>query len=165
MLDIRFLRQNFDEIVQKLEKRGEDLSELTHFGELDRRRREIIAEVEQLKAKRNEVSKQISTMKREKQDASAVIEEMQQVGKDIKALDTELNEIEEKLQAIMLAIPNIPHDSVPVGEDEEDNVMIRTWGEIPSFAFDPQAHWDIGTNLGIVDFERAAKVAGSRFVF
>ncbi|MEJ8777146.1 serine--tRNA ligase [Pseudogracilibacillus sp. ICA-222130] len=165
MLDIRFLRQNFDEIVQKLEKRGEDLSELTHFGELDRRRREVIAEVEQLKAKRNEVSKQISTMKREKQDASAVIEEMQQVGKDIKALDTELNEIEEKLQAIMLAIPNIPHHSVPVGEDEEDNVMVRTWGEIPSFAFEPQAHWDIGTNLGIVDFERAAKVAGSRFVF
>src|SRR5699024_8518324 len=165
MLDLRYLRQNFTEVVAKLEKRGEDLSELDHFEELDKRRREVIEKVEQLKAKRNEVSKQISTMKREKQDASEVIAEMQQVSAEVKELDQELNEIEEKLQLIMLSIPNIPHESVPVGEDEEDNVEVRSWGEKPVFDFEPQAHWDIATKLGIVDFERAAKVAGSRFVF
>src|SRR5699024_6791837 len=136
-----------------------------HFEELDKRRREVIEKVEQLKAKRNEVSKQISTMKREKQDASDVIAEMQQVSAKVKELEQKLNEIEEKLQLIMLSIPNIPHDSVPVGEDEEDNVEVRSWGEKPAFDFEPEAHWDIATNLGIVDFERAAKVAGSRFVF
>jgi len=165
MLDLRYLRQNFTEVVAKLEKRGEDLSELAHFEELDKRRREVIEKVEQLKAKRNEVSKQISTMKREKQDASDVIAEMQQVSAKVKELDQKLNEIEEKLQLIMLSIPNIPHDSVPVGEDEEDNVEVRSWGEKPAFDFEPEAHWDIATKLGIVDFERAAKVAGSRFVF
>lgn len=165
MLDLRYLRQNYTEVVAKLEKRGEDLSELEHFEELDKRRREVIEKVEQLKAKRNEVSKEISTMKREKQDASDVIAEMQQVSAEVKGLDQELNTIEEKLQLIMLSIPNIPHDSVPVGEDEEDNVEVRSWGEKPAFDFEPEAHWDIATKLGIVDFERAAKVAGSRFVF
>lgn len=165
MLDRRLLRKNFAEIKQKLQKRGEDLSELENFGALDTRRREIIAEVEQLKAKRNETSKQISLLKREKQDASELIAEMQEVGKQIKALDTELDEIDEKLDQIMLAIPNIPHESVPIGEDEDDNEEIRRWGEIPSFSFEPKAHWDIATDLGILDFERAAKVAGSRFVF
>src|SRR5690606_21778681 len=96
---------------------------------------------------------------------SELIAEMQEVGKQIKALDTELDEIDEKLDQIMLAIPNIPHESVPIGEDEDDNEEIRRWGEIPSFSFEPKAHWDIATDLGILDFERAAKVAGSRFVF
>lgn len=165
MLDIKYLRNNYEEITEKLKFRGEDLSDLENFGELDKRRREIIAEVESLKAKRNETSKQISVMKREKKDASELIQEMQQVGKKIKELDTELEEVEEKLQLLMLSIPNIPHESVPIGEDEEDNVEVRTWGEIPTFSFEPKAHWDIGTELDIVDFERAAKVTGSRFVF
>lgn len=165
MLDRRFLRNNFEEIMKRLEKRGEDLSELNHFGALDERRREIIAEVERLKAKRNETSKQISVMKREKKDATAVIDEMQKVSKAIKEFDAELNDIEEKLDYVMLSIPNIPHESVPVGEDEEDNVEVRNWGEKPTFSFEPKAHWDIATDLNIVDFERAAKVAGSRFVF
>lgn len=165
MLDRKMLRNYFEDITKKLEKRGEDLSELENFGKLDARRREIIAEVEELKAKRNETSKLISQMKREKKDASDVIAEMQEVGKQIKELDTELDEIDEKLDHIMLSIPNIPHDSVPIGEDEDDNEEVRKWGDVPQFNFEPKAHWDIATDLGILDFERAAKVAGSRFVF
>lgn len=165
MLDRRELRNNFAEIQKKLNKRGEDLTELESFGQLDQRRRDIITEVEQLKAKRNESSKQISVLKREGKDASSLIEEMQTVGSTIKTLDTELSEIDEKLDSIMLGIPNIPHDSVPEGEDEDDNEEVRQWGEVPNFSFEPQPHWDVGTNLGIVDFERAAKVTGSRFVF
>lgn len=165
MLDRRMLRNEFTEIKEKLTKRGEDLSELEKFGELDERRRTIITEVEQLKATRNETSKQISELKREKQDASELIEQMQTVSKQIRELDTELSEIDEKLDTIMLGIPNIPHESVPFGEDEDDNEEVRQWGDLPEFSFEPQAHWDVGTNLGILDFERAAKVAGSRFVF
>lgn len=165
MLDRRKLRNEYDEIKAKLERRGEDLSDLEKFGELDERRRTVISEVEQLKAQRNERSKQISEMKRDKKDASSLIEEMQAVSKKIKELDTELTEIDEELDTIMLGIPNIPHDSVPTGEDEEDNEEVRKWGELPQFSFEPQAHWDIGTELGILDFERAAKVTGSRFVF
>lgn len=165
MLDRRELRNNFAEIKAKLQKRGEDLSELDNFGKLDERRRAIINEVEQLKAERNETSKKISELKREKKDASEIIERMQQVSKQIKDLDNELTEIEKKLDNIMLGIPNIPHESVPIGEDEEDNEEVFKWGEIPQFSFEVQPHWDIGTNLGILDFERAAKVAGSRFVF
>lgn len=165
MLDRKLLRTKFEEITKRLEKRGEDLSELVNFGHLDKRRRTIIATVEELKAKRNETSKQISTFKREKKDAAHLIEEMQEVGKQIKELDKELIEVDEKLDHLMLSIPNIPHESVPVGEDEEDNMEVRHWGEKPEFAFEPQAHWDIATNLDIIDFERAAKVTGSRFVF
>lgn len=165
MLDRKLLRTKFEEITKRLEKRGEDLSELVNFGHLDKRRRTIIATVEELKAKRNETSKEISTFKREKKDAAHLIEDMQEVGKQIKELDKELIEVDEKLDHLMLSIPNIPHESVPVGEDEEDNMEVRHWGEKPEFAFEPQAHWDIATNLDIIDFERAAKVTGSRFVF
>lgn len=165
MLDIKYLRNNFEEVTEKLKFRGEDLSDLENFGQLDQRRREIIAEVESLKAKRNETSKQISVLKREKKDATELIQEMQEVGKKIKQLDNELDEVEEKLGKLMLSIPNIPHESVPIGEDEEDNVEVRSWGEKPNFSFEPKAHWDIGTELDIIDFERAAKVTGSRFVF
>ncbi|HLS67238.1 MAG TPA: serine--tRNA ligase [Pseudogracilibacillus sp.] len=165
MLDQRYLRNNYDEIVAKLHNRGEDLTDLKEFGKLDTRRREIIAEVEQLKAVRNETSKKISQLKREKQDASTEIAEMQRVSKQIKEMDEELADVEEKLTNLLLSIPNIPHESVPIGEDEEDNVEVKTWGEKPNFSFEPLAHWDIATNLDIVSFERAAKVAGSRFSF
>lgn len=165
MLDMKYLRNNFDEVKEKLKHRGEDLTELDHFGELDAKRRELIVETEKLKAKRNEASKQIAVLKKEKKDAEPAIQEMRKVGEQISNLDKELKEIEENLQKIMLSIPNIPHESVPVGEDEEDNVEVRKWGEVPSFDFEIQAHWDIGTNLNILDFERAAKVTGSRFVF
>lgn len=165
MLDRKWLRNNFIEIKERLEKRGEDLSALKGFGDRDDRRRKIIAKVEELKAKRNEASKRISTLKKEKQDASEAISAMQEVSQEIKALDTDLADIEGKLDDIMLSIPNVPHESVPVGEDEDDNVEVRRVGEMPSFDFEPKAHWDVATDLEIIDFERAAKVTGSRFVF
>ncbi|MFD1850977.1 serine--tRNA ligase [Oceanobacillus bengalensis] len=165
MLDMKYLRNHFDEVKEKLNHRGEDLSELDHFGELDEKRRQLIAQTEKLKAKRNEATKQISVLKREKKDAEPAIKEMRAVGDEIAALDKELKEIEENLDQVMFSIPNIPHESVPVGENEDDNVEIRKWGDIPTFDFEAQAHWDIGTNLDILDFERAAKVTGSRFVF
>lgn len=165
MLDMKYLRNNYELVKGKLNRRGEDLSALEDFGNLDGKRRQLISETEQLKAKRNDVSKQIAIYKKEKKDATDVIQEMRTVGEQIKKLDHELTEIEEKLNHMMLSIPNIPHESVPTGEDEEDNVEVRTWGDLPDFSFDAQPHWDIATQLDILDFERAAKVAGSRFVF
>ncbi|EAC3249376.1 serine--tRNA ligase, partial [Listeria monocytogenes] len=143
----------------------EDLGEFEKFGELDKRRRTLIVETEALKSQRNEVSQEIAKLKREKQDADAKIEEMRVVGDRIKTLDIELREIDEKLDMILMSIPNIPHESTPVGESEDDNVEIRKWGEVRAFDFEPKAHWDLGTDLDILDFENAAKVTGSRFVF
>ncbi|EAH4242593.1 serine--tRNA ligase [Listeria monocytogenes] len=165
MLDVKLLRNNFDEVKQKLQNRGEDLGEFEKFGELDKRRRTLIVETEALKSQRNEVSQEIAKLKREKQDADAKIEEMRVVGDCIKTLDIELREIDEKLDMILMSIPNIPHESTPVGESEDDNVEIRKWGEVREFDFEPKAHWDLGTDLDILDFENAAKVTGSRFVF
>ncbi|ENL7088415.1 serine--tRNA ligase [Listeria monocytogenes] len=165
MLDVKLLRNNFDEVKQKLQNRGEDLGEFEKFGELDKRRRTLIMETEALKSQRNEVSQEIAKLKREKQDADAKIEEMRVVGDRIKTLDIELREIDEKLDMILMSIPNIPHESTPVGESEDDNVEIRKWGEVREFDFEPKAHWDLGTDLDILDFENAAKVTGSRFVF
>ncbi|EDH0938457.1 serine--tRNA ligase [Listeria monocytogenes] len=165
MLDVKLLRNNFDEVKQKLQNRGEDLGEFEKFCELDKRRRTLIVETEALKSQRNEVSQEIAKLKREKQDADAKIEEMRVVGDRIKTLDIELREIDEKLDMILMSIPNIPHESTPVGESEDDNVEIRKWGEVRAFDFEPKAHWDLGTDLDILDFENAAKVTGSRFVF
>ncbi|MBC2133858.1 serine--tRNA ligase [Listeria innocua] len=165
MLDVKLLRNNFEEVKQKLQNRGEDLGEFEKFGELDKRRRTLIVETEALKSQRNEVSQEIAKLKRKKQDADAKIEEMRVVGDRIKTLDIELREIDEKLDTILMSIPNIPHESTPVGESEDDNVEIRKWGEVREFDFEPKAHWDLGTDLDILDFENAAKVTGSRFVF
>lgn len=165
MLDLKFIRENFDEFKEKLSKRGEVLGVFDRFGDLDQRRRELIAETEQLKQKRNDVSKQISVLKREKKDADEMIVQMRQVGDQIKRLDDELTTVEEQLEKLLLSIPNIPHDSVPIGDTEDDNVEVRSWGEIREFSFEAKPHWDLATELGIVDFERAGKVTGSRFVF
>ncbi|TXL63406.1 serine--tRNA ligase [Cerasibacillus terrae] len=165
MLDMKYLRNNLQEITKKLEHRGEDLSDLDRFSDLDEKRRGLIVETEKLKSKRNEVSKKIPLLKKEGKDVQPVIAEMREVGDNIAELDQQLREIEEQLQQVMLSIPNIPHESVPVGEDEEDNVEVRKWGEISEFDFEVKPHWDLGTDLGILDFERAAKVTGSRFVF
>src|SRR5699024_6295346 len=136
MLDRRWLRTNFTTIKERLEKRGENLAALTGFGELDEKRRNIIAKVENFKAKRNETSKKISVLKKEKKDVSDAITAMQTVSKEIKELDHELAEIDEKLDHILLSIPNVPHESVPFGEDEEDNVEVRQVGEIKEFYFE-----------------------------
>ncbi|MFS2174186.1 serine--tRNA ligase [Priestia megaterium] len=165
MLDLKFLRANFNEAKEKLKFRGEDLTDLGRFEELDAKRRELIAQTEELKSKRNEVSQQIAQLKREKQDADHLIVEMREVGDRVKQLDEELRSVEEELELLLLSIPNVPHESTPVGETEDDNVEVRKWGEIKQFDFEPKPHWDLGTDLNILDFERASKVTGSRFVF
>ena len=165
MLDIKRVRENFEEVKKMLLTRNEDLGNLDSFEELDTKRRALIAKTEELKAERNKVSEEISVMKRNKEDATAVIARMREVGDEIKALDAELNAIEEEFKDMMMRLPNIPHESVPVGTEEDDNVEEYTWGDVPTFNFEPKAHWDIAKDLDIVDFERGAKVAGSRFLF
>ncbi|MGG3471296.1 serine--tRNA ligase [Neobacillus pocheonensis] len=165
MLDIKVLRANFAEVKEKLQHRGEDLTDLGRFEELDLKRRELIVEAEKLKSRRNEVSQQVAALKREKQDADHLILEMREVGDRIKTLDEELRGVEETLDLLLLSIPNIPHESVPVGATEDDNVEIRKWGTVRDFEFEAKPHWDVADQLGILDFERAGKVTGSRFVF
>ena len=165
MFNIKRLRENFEEVKAKLQHRGEDLTELEKFGELDQKRRKLIVETEQLKKKRKDVSAQIAVLKKENRDAEGLIVEMREVGEQIKKLDEELRVIEEELNALLLSIPNLPHETVPIGDTEDENVDIRKWGELPQFDFEPIPHWDVATELEIIDFERAAKVTGSRFVF
>ncbi|MDV2581621.1 serine--tRNA ligase [Alkalibacillus haloalkaliphilus] len=165
MLDLKYLRQNFDEVKAKMQNRGEDLTDLDNFLDWDEKRRAYIQESEELKARRNEVSKEISQLKKEKQDADHLIKEMREVGDRVKEVDSQLNEVEEQLNQLMLSIPNIPHESVPVGETEDDNVEVKHWGEVPNFNFDVKPHWDVAGELDIIDFERASKVTGSRFAF
>lgn len=165
MLDIRYLRENYEDIRKKLLHRGEDLTEFDKFGTVDEKRRQLIGETEKLKAQRNEASKQISALKRDQKDATDAISAMREVSDQIKSLDAELSEVKQEMDHIMLSIPNIPHESVPIGESEDDNIVHRTWGETPDFPYEPKAHWDIAADLGILNFERASKVAGSRFVF
>ncbi|CAG9610742.1 serine--tRNA ligase [Pseudoneobacillus rhizosphaerae] len=165
MLDIKVLRADFEGIKKLLQHRGEDLSALDNFEELDKKRREFIVEAEQLKSKRNEVSAQVAALKRDKQDANHLITEMREVGDQIKTIDDELRIVEEALENLLLGIPNIPHESVPIGETEDDNIEARKWGEIRNFGFEPKPHWDVADQLDILDFEKAGKVTGSRFVF
>jgi len=165
MLDIKYLRQNFVEVKAKLAHRGEDLSDLDQFETLDTKRRELIAKTEELKAKRNTVTKEIAELKKNKQDADEKIKEMRAVGDEVKAIDEELRAVEEKLQLMMLSIPNIPHESTPIGETEDDNVEVRKWKDVPNTDFEQKPHWELATELGLLDFEKAAKVTGSRFVF
>jgi seryl-tRNA synthetase len=165
MLDIKRLRKDLDQIKSRLATRGEDISGLDRFSELDEKRRTIIVEVEELKSRRNQVSQEVAQLKREKQDADHLIKETKEVSEKIKSLDEELRHTEEALEGILLTIPNVPHEGVPIGDTEDDNVEIRKWGDVRSFDFETKAHWDLATDLEIVDFERASKVTGSRFVF
>lgn len=165
MLDRKVLRDKFEEVAAKLATRGVARETLDEYRELDIQRRELLVEVEHLKQTRNAVSGEIAQLKRNKENADEKIAEMKTLGETIKEKDETLTDIDEKLEYIEHRLPNIPHDSVPVGEDEEDNVEIRRWGEPSQFDFEPLNHWDIAEKLGILDFERAAKVTGSRFVF
>ena len=164
MLDLKLIRTNPELVRESLRKRGEE-APLDEVLELDNKRRAVIAEVEELKAKRNEVSEKVATLKREKKDATEIIAEMKEVSQKIKDLDEELREIESKLEDYLLRIPNIPHPSVPEGASDDDNVVVRQVGHTPSFDFEPLPHWEIGVNLGILDFERGGKVTGTRFYF
>jgi len=155
-----------DKVKQAMKNRGgNNLEELDRFTSLDLKRRELLQEVEQLKNRRNVVSQEVARLKKAKEDANHLIEEMKVVGDRIKTLDEEIRVLESDLDAIVLAIPNIPQDGVPVGASEEDNVEIRRVGEVPSFSFEPKPHWEVAQQLNILDFESAAKVTGSRFVF
>ena len=163
MLDIKYVRSNPEDVVAGMKKRGMDL-DLAPFLALDEKRRALLTEVEQLKNTRNTVSKEIGKMKKSGENADALVAEMSKVGEDIKALDQQVSEIDAQMNEIILSIPNIPHDSLPEGGEENYRVE-RTWGEPKVFDGEPLAHWDIGTGLGILDFERAGKVTGARFTF
>lgn len=165
MLDIKMIRQNINTVKEKLANRGVDSETLEQFITLDERRRELLVQVEEKKKLRNTVSEEISQLKRNKEDAQTKITEMKEVGSLIKALDGEISQIDTDITYIADRLPNIPHESVPVGADEEDNVEVRQWGTPKTFEFEAKAHWDVADDLGILDFERGAKVSGSRFVF
>ncbi|MHC5218633.1 serine--tRNA ligase [Enterococcus sp. LJL128] len=165
MLDVKMIRQNFAEVQQKLKTRGVKEEVLTEFLRLDESRRALLVKTEELKKYRNDVSAEIALLKRNKEDAAAKISEMKEVGGKIKALDTEIAAIDEKLNAITSTLPNLPHASVPIGEGEDENVEIRKWSTPRSFDFEPKPHWEVAERLGILDFERGAKVTGSRFVY
>ena len=166
MLDVKLFRNDFDRVKQALADRRKPFELIAGFPDLDARRLGVLQEAEQLKNRRNTVSQEVAKLKKSGGDAVALILEMREVGDRIKALDDELREVEAQIDELMLSVPNIPHESVPVGASEEDNVEIRKHGEPRRFAeFEPKAHWDLAAELGILDFEAAAKVTGSRFVF
>jgi seryl-tRNA synthetase len=162
MLEIKFVRQNLEVVQESLRKRGQN-DDLGEFLDHDANRRAILLEVETLKHRRNKVSERIAQLRRNKEDASDLIAEMKAVSEKIKSLDEQLSHHEQGLRSILMNLPNLPHPSVPVGEDAQDNVIVRKVGEPPLFDFQPLPHWEIGEKLGILDFERAAKIAGARF--
>lgn len=164
MLDIREIRSNAEEVKRKLGRRKNSYN-IDEIIALDEKRRKILVEVEELKAKKNKVSEEVAKLKKAKEDAEALILEMRTVSEKIKEDDDRVREIDEELNNLLLAIPNTPNDNVPDGTSDEDNVEIRRWGEPTKFEYDPKAHWDIGENLGILDFATAAKVTGARFTF
>ena len=162
MLDLRFIRANLDAVKQMLKNRRNDL-DISIFETIDRRRREILPALETLRHRRNKVSEEIAQMKKQRQDASGLIGEMKKVSVEIKEMEAALSQVDEDLKPFLMVIPNIPHESVPVGAASEDNPVVRTWGDIPKMDFEALSHWDIGEKLGILDFAAASKLSGSRF--
>ena len=162
MLDIKILRTEPEKIREALKKRNNDL-DITPAVELDIKRRELLQDAEQKKAKQNEITKQIPQMKKEGKNTDAVFADMKKLSDEIKADDAKIAEIDEELKNFMLRIPNIPNETVPVGADDSENVELRKFSEPKNFNFEPKAHWDIGVDLDILDFDRGAKIAGSRF--
>jgi seryl-tRNA synthetase len=165
VLDVKLLRNEFEKVERALRNRGASLDLIADFPLLDTKRRDLIQETEQLKNRRNTVSQEVAKLKKTGGDAEALIIEMREVGDRIKELDEELRELEVQVDELTQSIPNIPSDSVPIGKSEEDNVELRKNGDVTSFDFEPKPHWEIAQTLGILDFERAAKVTGSRFTF
>lgn len=164
MLDIKLIRSN-PEILKKAMAKRKESFDVKALIDLDEKRRQILTEVEKLKNKQNEASRQIPKFKKEGKDISSLMDEMKSLSDKIKALDGDVRNIDDELNKILLTIPNIPHDSVPEGDTDEDNVEVRRWGEPSKFEFDPKPHWEIGENLDILDFSTAAKVTGARFTF
>lgn len=165
MLDVKMMRQNFDSVKQKLETRGVKPAILDEFLALDEKRRGLLVKVEEQKKYRNDVSAEIAKLKRNKENADDKIAAMKEVGVAIKEMDAAITVIDEQLTTITTTLPNLPHESVPVGADEDDNVEVRRWSTPRQFSFEPKPHWEVAENLDILDFERGAKVSGSRFVY
>lgn len=162
MLDIKILRTEPDKIREALKNRNSDL-DITPAIELDLKRRELLGKVEQMKAKQNEITKQIPAMKKVGENTDAIFAEMKELSGEIKDLDTEVSDIDAKLRDFMLRIPNIPSAKSPIGVDDSQNKEVRKWSVPREFDFDAKAHWDIGTDLDILDFDRGAKISGTRF--
>lgn len=162
MLDLKFIRSHQEIVKEALAKRSNDF-DLEQVLVWDERRRSIISESEKLKNSRNTLSQEVGRLKAAKQNATELMDEVRGISRQIKEMDQELADLDERLNQELLLIPNIPHETVPVGTDEEDNVVLRVEGEPPQFSFEPQPHWDIGENLDILDFTRGVKIAGSRF--
>jgi seryl-tRNA synthetase len=162
MLDPKHVLENLESVQNRLATRGQPIS-FEDFVRVSREKKDVLKRTEDLRAAKNKASEEISRLKREGKDAATLIAEMRKVGDEISGLEEKLKAFDEELKTTLLNIPNIPHDSVPVGESSEDNREVRRWGKRPEFGFKPQAHWDVGGNLGLLDFERAAKIAGSRF--
>ena len=165
MLDLKLIQENFEEVKKKLASRGQPqaVADVEEAYYLSAEIKGLIREAQAGREKRNRISEEVKKLKMAGGDVSALIEESRQVGETIAAIEKKSKELEERLKYILLRLPNIPHDSVPVGKTTEDNVVVRVVGQPPVFDFEPLPHWDIGTNLGILDFERAAKITGSRF--
>jgi len=164
MLDPKFIRANPELLKKAIQDKGEK-ADIDEFLALDEKRRHIIAEVENLKAERNTASMEIARIKKEKGDASEIISRMKAAGEKIASLDNQLRKLDDRIAGILLWIPNIPHQSVPVGQSDEDNVEIKRWGEIKSFDFTPRPHWEIGEMIGGLDIPHGANVSGSGFYF
>jgi seryl-tRNA synthetase len=162
MLDLKFIRENPDIVRRAIELKGEK-DHVDEILRLDARRRELIKKGDMLKARRNDVTEEIANLKKQGKDATELIEEMRKVSDEIKAIDSELKKVELELENFLLWVPNIPHESVPIGKDKEDNVVVRTWGEIQEFDFEIKDHLTLGKKLGIIDFECGAKLTGSGF--
>jgi len=162
MLDIKYVQENSDAVIKKTDSRGLKI-DLDDFLKCVQEKKKSLKKVEDLRSERNRTSKLIGQMKKEGKDASPQVQEMKKVGKEIKGLEEKLREVDEKINNILLNIPNIPHESVPDGQTPDDNVEVRRYGEEPEFSFSLKPHWEVGKKLGILDFERAAKIAGSRF--
>ena len=162
MLEAKYIREHLEEIRERLATRGQAIN-LDQFVLIDGERRKTIQEWERLRSLQKKVSDDVSKKKREGRDASDLIEEMKKVSQDLKGLDGIIEEKEKALQDFLLTVPNLPHSSVPVGKDPSDNAEVRRWGDIPKFDFEPKAHWDLGEELGILDFKTGAKITGARF--
>lgn len=162
MLDLASFRANLDAVADRLSTRGFELDR-EQFRELDRQRRAAVTETEQLKAQRNSESAEIAKLRREGVDTTDRQQKVREIGDRIASLDEKVRELDESFKNLLAGIPNVPHESVPVGKSAEDNVEVRCWGEPRKFDFPPKAHWDLGAELGILDLERAAKVTGARF--
>jgi len=163
MLDIRLIRERPDWVKARLATRGGDYP-IDRLLELDAERRRLVAEVDALRHERKALSEEIGRAKREGCEVPELVARVREVGERLKALEERLREVEARVEALLLEIPNLPHESVPLGEDETQNQVVKRWGEPPRFGFEPKPHWEIGVRLGILDFERAAKITGSRFV-